>query len=122
MRATKQRECIYNVLKQTSLALTIDDILVECQKTFPSIGIATINREINRLRNENKLEQVKITSDNLRFCLANKHHHHHFKCTKCNKVYDIDCGDFNIKLPHGFIKEDHEINIFGTCINCLLDL
>jgi Fur family ferric uptake transcriptional regulator len=118
MRSTKQKDCIHEVLAQTSLALSADELLLECQKTVPNMGIATIHREVKRLRDEQQLEVVIIPNDVLRFCLANKHHHHHFKCNDCNKVYDIDCGSVALKLPKGFKKSEHEVNIFGTCKEC----
>lgn len=118
MRSTKQKDCIHDVFRQTSLALSADELLLECQKTIPNMGIATIHRELKRLREQHQLEEVKIPNDALRFCLANKHHHHHFKCTDCNKVYDIDCGNVDLKLPKGFKKAEHEVNIFGVCDKC----
>lgn len=118
MRSTTQRETIFEVLSHSSQALSAEELLAECQKTVPNMGIATIHRELKRLREEHQLEEVKIPNDVLRFCLSNKHHHHHFKCTDCNKVYDIDCGSVDLKLPKGFKKAEHEVNIFGTCKEC----
>jgi len=118
MRATKQKDCIHEILEQTKLALSAEELLAECQKFVPNMGIATIHRELKRLRDVRQLEEVKIPNDVLRFCLTDKHHHHHFKCNSCNKVYDIDCGGVDVKLPKGFKKAEHEVNIFGVCKEC----
>ncbi len=118
MRTTKQRDCIHKVLESSQFALSTEELLTECQKELPNLGIATIHREIKRLRDEHKLEEVQIHGDPIRFCLADKHHHHHFKCNDCQKVYDIACSGVDVNLPKGFKKAEHEVNIFGTCKSC----
>lgn len=118
MKSTKQRETIYEVLSTSQQALSPEELLSACHESMANMGIATIHRELKRLRDENLLEEVKLPGDILRFCLKNKHHHHHFKCNSCNKVYDIDCGGVDVKLPKGFKKAEHEVNIFGTCGSC----
>lgn len=118
MRNTVQREKIFDVLSKTSQALSPEELLSECQKEISNMGIATIHREIKRLRDEEKLEEVKIPNDVIRFCLAKKHHHHHFKCEDCGKVFDIECNGLDVPLPKGFKRKSHEINIFGSCDKC----
>ena len=118
MKSTKQREAIFEILTSSNQALSAEELFNACQKQVPNLGIATIHREIKRLRDDNKLEEVKLPGDILRFCLTEKHHHHHFKCNNCNKVYDITCEGVDVKLPKGFKKAEHEVNIFGTCKNC----
>lgn len=118
MRTTKQRACIKDVFSHSKFALSAEELLQACQKKLPNIGIATIHREIKRLREENSLEEVKIPGDPIRFCYAGKHHHHHFKCKVCDTVFDIPCTGEDIKLPKGFKKSEHQINLFGTCSTC----
>jgi Fur family ferric uptake transcriptional regulator len=118
MRATKQRDCIHEILSHSQFALSAEELLDLCQKQMPNLGIATIHRELKRLRDDNKLEEVQIPHDPIRFCLTEKHHHHHFKCNDCNKVYDIACSGVDVSLPKGFKKAEHEVNIFGTCKAC----
>lgn len=117
-RSTVQRETIMEVLSHSHYALSPEELLTECQKHLPAMGIATIHRELKRLRDEHTLEEVQVPHDVLRFCITKKHHHHHFKCTSCEKVYDIDCHGLDVKLPSGFKKTAHELNIFGICSNC----
>ncbi len=118
MKNTKQRETIYKALEETDQALSPEQLLELCQESVSNIGIATIHRELKRLRDEDKLEEVRVHGDVLRFCLKDKHHHHHFKCNSCNNVYDIPCGSIEVKLPKGFKKAEHEVNVFGVCGNC----
>lgn len=118
MKNTKQRECIHDVLRVSQQALSPEELFLECQKKLPSIGIATIHRELKRLREENELEEVVLANDVLRFCLKEKHHHHHFKCSSCNRVYDIGCGGVSANLPDGFKNAEHDVNFYGLCKNC----
>ena len=118
MKTTKQREIISEVLSHADQALSADQLLAKCRSKLPNMGIATVHRALKRLRDDNQVEEIKLTNDVLRFCTKAKHHHHHFKCNSCNKVYDIDCKGVNVKLPKGFIKAEYELNVFGICGNC----
>jgi Fur family ferric uptake transcriptional regulator len=45
--------------------------------------------------------------------------HAHFICQKCNHVYCIPIEIFDkYKIPDGFISENIEITISGTCNDC----
>jgi Fur family ferric uptake transcriptional regulator len=52
--------------------------------------------------------------------VADKEHHHHFHCRRCDKVFEIeDCpGSLRHLAPAGFQAERHEIILYGLCAGC----
>jgi Fur family ferric uptake transcriptional regulator len=52
--------------------------------------------------------------------VAGKLHHHHFRCRRCDRVYEIDgCPpDLRALVPRGFRLEGHDLTLFGRCPDC----
>jgi len=88
-RSTRQKEIINKVIEGAERPLTIQEVLAKGQKHFPGLSIATVYREINRLMETKEIHPVTIPGDPPRY-ERNKPHHHHFKCTECNKVYELE--------------------------------
>lgn len=51
---------------------------------------------------------------------AGKGHHHHFLCTSCETVYELDACNTEVKgdLPPGFRATGHDVTIYGLCRDC----
>jgi len=63
---------------------------------------------------------VNLPGDNPRFEAAGLHHHHHFQCQQCQKVFDVHgCpGDLAALAPPGFTVADHDLVLYGRCSDC----
>jgi Fur family ferric uptake transcriptional regulator len=50
-----------------------------------------------------------------------EHHHHHFQCTNCQRVFDVHAcpGDIDHMAPKGFSVERHELTLYGRCADCI---
>ena len=50
-------------------------------------------------------------------------HHHHFHCTVCDRMFDVDgcVGKLAGLLPKGFTLEDHELTLRGRCESCVIE-
>lgn len=119
IRETKQKQAVLNVIRAAGVPLTVQEVLTEGQATLPKLGLATVYREINRLSEAGELQLVSIPGDPPRYELA-RHHHHHFKCTFCNRVYELEgCPASLAKLvPRGFRAERHDLTFYGCCKSC----
>jgi Fur family ferric uptake transcriptional regulator len=53
--------------------------------------------------------------------MAGGRHHHHFQCTRCQRVFDVDAcpGDLSGLAPPGFAVEDHDLTLYGRCKECV---
>jgi Fur family ferric uptake transcriptional regulator len=52
--------------------------------------------------------------------MAQRGHHHHFRCDACQRVFDVhQCpGDLAGLAPPGFSVARHEITLYGRCSDC----
>lgn len=119
-RQTKQRQVIESVLKQTDRPLLPHELLVGAQQSLPQIGIATVFRNLKKMVEEGSAKVVCLPGDSPRYERSGLAHHHHFKCTTCDEVFEVNgCpGHLDKLLPEGFHLTDHEITLFGQCAQC----
>jgi Fur family ferric uptake transcriptional regulator len=119
-RRTEQREAIRTAIEKAGRPLSPQEVLERAQKHVPGLGIATVYRALSTGAEEGWLKPVELANGPTRYEKAGLHHHHHFRCRSCDKVYDLDgCpGDLKKLLPRGFTLEDHDIVLYGRCRHC----
>jgi Fur family ferric uptake transcriptional regulator len=120
-RNTKQRQAILEVFKRESRPLSPTEILEVAQCTVPKLGIATVYRALKEFLEAEEITAIDLPGEGQRFEIKGKHHHHHFLCRECRKVFEVSgcpgsLGSF--KLPEGFMVEMHEILFKGLCVHC----
>lgn len=118
-RNTKQKRIVAEVIEQAARPLTIPEVHALAQKKLPKLGIATVYREIARLSESGEIHSVAIPGDPLRY-EKTAHHHHHFKCTGCNTVFELEGCLKNVTrlMPKGFTHQSHDITLYGLCRKC----
>jgi len=119
-RKTKQREAIRLVLSEAEHPLTPEEILSRARAELPHLGIATVYRAIKVLLAEAEIVPVEIPGQAARYEKADKRHHHHFACTGCERVYELEgCpGNINRLAPDGFHVDAHDLILYGRCAEC----
>ena len=119
-RQTKQRQVIEAILQQSQQPLLPKELLEQAQKALPTLGIATVFRTLKKMTEDGSATVVSLPGDSPRYERADLAHHHHFKCSECENVFDIKgCpGHLDQLLPKGFQLTDHEITLFGRCASC----
>ncbi|MFP4171386.1 MAG: Fur family transcriptional regulator [Candidatus Hydrogenedentota bacterium] len=120
LRSTHQRRAIYRVLEETDRPLSPQEVLEQARREVPNLGIATVYRTVKALTEGGDLTAVQLPGEAPRYELAGKHHHHHFRCLKCNRVFEIEgCpGGLAALLPDGFVLEGHDVVLYGRCNEC----
>ena len=119
-RQTKQKETIRNICLNSSNALSINDIHDMARKAIPSLNLATVYRNINKLVNEGQLIKFSHPTKGTFYEKAGKPHHHHFFCSDCNTAIEIPGCGLSLEKPinDGFIIDSHEVFLHGTCAKC----
>jgi len=119
-RQTQQRPAVRDVLEQADRPLSPQEILGLAQEVQPGMGIATVYRAVKAGVAESWLTLVDLPNGPTRYEPAGKKHHHHFECTACRAVFDVDgCpGGLDKLLPEGYHLTGHEIILYGLCSNC----
>jgi len=119
-RKTKQREAIRQVLCGAEHPLSPEEILCRARVGLSHLGIATVYRTIKVLLAEAEIAPVEIPGQPPRYEKADKRHHHHFACTGCERVYELEGwpGNINRLAPDGFHVDAHDLILYGRCAEC----
>ena len=119
-RNTRQRSAIRDAIAQAERPLLPQEVLEHAQRDAPGLGIATVYRNLKALVDEGELTAVHLPGENPRYELAGHRHHHHFQCTRCQRVFDVHAcpGDLSRLAPRGFTVEDHDLTLYGVCSDC----
>ena len=119
-RNTRQRRTIRDVVERAGRPLTTDEILISAQATIPSLGRATVYRSIRALLDEGWLTAVDVPGRSALYERAGKGHHHHFECSHCRRVYELNgcASEIRGELPAGFVSTGHDVTIYGACAVC----
>jgi len=122
-RNTKQRTTITKALSSSGRPLSIEEIQAFAVKEIPEINLSTIYRNLKKLTQEQKIKVIELPGENVRYEMSEKKdHHHHFLCTKCNRLFCLDACPKGLHdlVPKGFILTNHSITLEGICKDCTL--
>lgn len=119
-RNTVQRTAVRDAIEFADRPLSPPEILDLAQQSSPSLGIATVYRAVKAGTAEGWLTPVDLPNGPTRYEPAGKKHHHHFECTQCNAVFDVEgCpGKLAPMVPKGAQLTGHEIILYGHCADC----
>lgn len=121
-RSTRQRDAIREAIEEAGRPLSPTEIEELAKREVPTLGTATVYRTIKLMLEEGLIHQVDIPGDSPRYETAEvaQHHHHHFRCEVCDRVFDISgcAGRLEQMLPEGFKLSDHDVVLYGTCADC----
>ena len=122
-RRTSQRSAIVRVIRDAPGPLRPLEILDLASPIVPTLGIATVYRQLRRLQDAGEVRAVDLGVNDVRYEPTNRGHHHHFLCRECDEAFDIHgCAEGIEQLaPPGFELEGHEITLYGQCRDCSAD-
>jgi len=123
LRVTPQRYAVYANLLARHDHPTVEQLYTELNKEVPTSSQATIYAALQALREVGLVREVLLEEGVSRYD-ANIGLHHHFLCTCCGAIEDVDWEavqrvDFN-KLRTGLKAERYEVTIKGVCDRCQL--
>lgn len=119
-RKTRQRDALRDTLQRAERPLSVDELLEAASRRVDGMGVATVYRAVGALLKEGAIEAVEIAGEPTRYERADKGHHHHFQCEKCERVFDVaGCLDNLRKLaPPKFRVKEHAVTLYGLCAAC----
>ena len=109
LKYSRQRESIKDFLQTRLDHPTADTIYENIRKIYPNISLGTVYRNLSLLAALGEITKISSTNGADRFD-PNTSPHHHFICTSCQKVQDLDMSnidfiqDLAAKNFHGQIK------------------
>ena len=119
-RATKQKRAIRSAFESEGRPLSTTEAFEAAQALIEGLGIATVYRSIKSLLDDGWLTPIDVPGKGILYEVAGKEHHHHFSCTTCHRVFELDgcADDVLVPLPRGFKATGHDLTIFGRCATC----
>jgi Fur family peroxide stress response transcriptional regulator len=121
-RHSKQREAILRILTGDYCHPTADQIYDEVRKEIPNISKGTVYRNLEVLQKMGLVSELNLNGTVGRFEIKQERHYH-FRCEKCDRVFDIDEPvdrelDRRVASKTGFRIHDHQLEFRGLCHDC----
>lgn len=125
-RGTAQRRAILRALEEAPGPLTAQELHEKAQSRVGGLGLATVYRNLSVLERGGEVVAVHLPSDATRYEPAGRGHHHHFRCLRCDTVFELQVACplamlEDVTLPGGLTVTGHELVLFGVCGRCAGD-
>lgn len=123
-RITRQREAILRILLDHSDEhLTAENVYEMVKTEDPSIGLATVYRTLELLKDEEIINQLDFAEGCARYEYHDQPHHHHLVCMKCGRVVEfsdelLEQVEKAIAKEYGFEIVGHRLKFYGYCSEC----
>ena len=123
LKHSKQRDCIKKFLASRTDHPTADTIYMGIREEFPNISLGTVYRNLALLSDLGEIIKISTGEDADRFD-GNTTRHHHFVCTKCHRVYDLDMPSIDSIMETAQSNCTGEIqnyvtHFYGICGDCI---
>jgi Fur family ferric uptake transcriptional regulator len=124
VRPTKQRLEVLAELAREPDDLTAQALWQRLRGSRHSqIGLATVYRTLALLSEHGVIDALSHHGGELCYRLCTDAHHHHFVCSSCHRVVEVEecgLGDWldSVSKRHGFVPTDHRVEITGLCAGC----
>ena len=121
LRVTPQRFGVYANLLAREDHPTVDQILRDLNQEAPTSSQATVYSALQALREVGLVREVLLEEGVCRYD-ANIAPHHHFRCSCCGAIDDINWNTFPdidlSQLRQGLRVERYEVTVAGLCDAC----
>lgn len=120
LTVTPQRLEIVSILSSNG-HLNIDELYKFLLISFPSISLATVYKNINKMLEKVFLSEVQVPNKKNVYELI-KEEHAHLVCSKCGVIRDIDLDTTTLlqeaQNKSSFILDSKSIVLSGACEKC----
>lgn len=122
-RQTSQRRAIMSALETAPGPLTPQEVLELASEDQRTLGLATVYRNLGSLEEAGEVVAVHLPGDTTRYEPAGRGHHHHFRCERCDGVFELTTScpvaiPEGVTLPGGYRVYHHELTLYGVCPAC----
>ena len=122
LKVTPQRIAIYKALLETTEHPSAEAVLKKIRKVHPHVSLDTVSRTLLTLNEIGEAFILEGSGDPKRFD-ANMEPHHHVRCVKCKRIFDMFHEPFNDievppKIAKKFIIIRKTVHFDGICNLC----
>ena len=119
MRYSKQREAIYDILKNTKTHPDAEWVYNEVRREIPDVSLGTVYRNLKQLADSGAVVTIETEDKALHFD-ADVSPHMHFVCSRCGHIRDLfmDSGMLPRLSALGFAPATEKAVYYGVCDVC----
>ncbi len=125
-RITKPLKIITKIMACSDRILNPTQVYLDAQEAYPSIGLVTVYRTIEKLEEAGLIERVHMPDGCQSFFHAAQGHQHLLICTRCAKAEYFEGDNLSTLFNRtgesfGYQITDHWLQLFGLCRQCQND-
>lgn len=123
-RMTRDRRIILQVLRESGIPLTAEDVLERVSASVPGIALSTVYRTLDELVSRGSMQRTLLSNDGHAFFeLVGHAHRHYMVCLGCHQMFPIrkcPVGDSIDSAAEdlGFEVTEHSLVLYGYCHHC----
>ena len=119
---TKYAKKILEIVESSNDHLTAEQIFMQLRETYPTVVLATVYNNLNRLWEENRIRKVSLEGMADRYDRTRRHDH--IVCKKCGRLLDVDLGDLTAQLEKkaGISILSYDLKLLYLCETCRKNL
>ena len=122
LKITPQRIAVYKALLETNEHPSAEMVFNKIRKNYPNISLDTVSRTLLTLSEIGFAFILEGSGDPKRFD-ANMENHHHFRCVKCRRIFNVYYKPLdNIEVPPEISKKfkiiRKTVHFDGICDLC----
>ena len=121
LKNSEKRNAILAVLKGTTTHPSADWIFERVKESYPSIGIATVYRNLKILLEQNQIFKVDVGDGLDHYDAQTEIRHDHTFCLICGAIGDIEVvpeKQLEKFAVNNFSVESYSMVLFGKCNKC----
>ena len=122
---TRSQQAILDLLLEHSQPLSAQEIFVALRQDQQRVGLATVYRALETLRNQGQIQAVDLGENQSYYQVlpSDGHTQHHLICTQCHRVIPLpECPVHDLEeilsRQHDFVIDYHVLEFYGICRNC----
>ena len=122
LRLTHQRLEIVRAIAADTTHPDVETVYTVVRERVPTISLDTVYRTLATLTDRGLITRVAFLPGPVRYD-ANQTRHHHFVCTRCGLVRDVEDGDLDAiratpEVDRIGRTEDVTVQFRGVCADC----
>ena len=116
---SKQKDAILQIIQDSPLHLTAEEIFLECKKQNIRISIATVYRNLGVLTEEKMIRKISLTDQPDCYDKMVEPHCHAI-CDRCHQLENIDLPDLTelIEKTNGIRVTSYDVCVHHICAAC----
>ena len=115
---TKYAKKILEIVDSSRSPLTAEQIFAQLRETSPTVVLATVYNNLNRLWEEDRIRKISVEGMPDRYDRIVRHDH--LVCRKCGRLLDVDLGDLTAQLEQkaGIPILSYDLKLVYLCDAC----